>query len=139
MGVLGSLDPPQADVKYRLHRAPSAYSGVDVSIGTAFAWDDYRMSGIHGQALTAQVPLYIGVNTRRGHELMLIPRLSLQHTWSKGAAPDTRLLPGQTFGFAWHTEPLTIAPTLGFQWARNPADSSRNMFIWQHGIAFYWG
>ena len=96
------------------------------------------MSGVHGQALTAQVPLYFGVNTRRGHEWLFIPRVSLQHTWSKGTHPETRLFGGHTFGFAWHTEPLTIAPTVSLQWAPNPADVTGNMRIVQTGIGFYW-
>lgn len=128
----------QADLKYRLVRAPSGSEGIDVSVGAALAWDDYRMAGIKGQALTGQVPLYIGVNTRRGHELLLMPKLAVQHTWSRGTAPETKLLPGQTIGFAWHTEPLTIAPTVGVQWARNPADVTGNMLVWQTGIGFYW-
>ncbi|MEY3211449.1 MAG: hypothetical protein RIT28_1930 [Pseudomonadota bacterium] len=123
------------DTKLALHRAPSLQAGVDVSMGLSLQADGVSSAGLRGQAWTAQVPLYVGLNQSEDVQWQLVPRVAVQHLRSDGAAPVTKALFGMSVGMAIQSERATLLPNVGLLWSSNPANQLKGLTTLQGGVS----
>lgn len=122
------------DIKRRLVRARSPREGWDVSIGLGLQLDGVWSGGATGASFGGQLPLLISKNLPNRSEIVMIPRLGLQHIRSRGANPVTKPLVGAVVGYAANPGRWTLMPFIGVWVSTNKADPVSQLVTWQGGF-----
>lgn len=124
----------------KMHLYSTASGRFDVAVGAGAGYRIFGTSGTSFEMVHASVPLILGANLGRGHQLVLSPTLAWQRWYSTGAEPVNIPSIGASLGFRWQiTERLALLPEVS--WAGSGAALSQfdSIGLLHAGVAVIFG
>lgn len=124
--------------KLHVHRSQSGR--FDVAVGAGAGYRVFATSGATFEMVHASVPLIVGVNLGRSHQLVLSPTLAWQRWYSSGARPVDIPSLGASLGWRWQvSQRFAIFPELSFAKSGTALAQFDNTALLHAGVALVFG
>jgi hypothetical protein len=124
--------------KLHLHRTRSGR--IDIAVGAGAGYRVFATSGATFEMIHASVPLIMGVNIGRDHQLVFSPTLAWQRWYSTGARPVDIPSLGASLGWRWQlSRRFAIFPELSFARSGTALSKFDNTTLLHAGVALVFG